>query len=124
MSLADEAYCYLTTIGRVSGRPHTIEIWFVLRGGTVYMLSGERDRSDWVKNLLSASDVELRIDDKQLRGHARVVTEPEEDSLNRHLLIEKYQSSYEGDLGNFERTALTIAVDFPPDCNFVESKNV
>ncbi len=27
-SLATENYCYLTTIGRVSGNPHEIEIWF------------------------------------------------------------------------------------------------
>src|SRR5690606_17915662 len=26
--LAAEPYCYLTTTGRVTGRPHTIEIWF------------------------------------------------------------------------------------------------
>jgi hypothetical protein len=27
-----EPFCYLTTVGRVSGRPHTIEIWFALDG--------------------------------------------------------------------------------------------
>jgi hypothetical protein len=29
---ASQAFCYLTTTGRVSGRPHTIEIWFARRG--------------------------------------------------------------------------------------------
>jgi hypothetical protein len=28
--LADEEFCYLTTTGRVTGRPHEIEIWFAL----------------------------------------------------------------------------------------------
>lgn len=28
--LADETFRYLTTTGRISGRPHTIEIWFAL----------------------------------------------------------------------------------------------
>ena len=50
--LAGESYCYLTTTGRVSGEPREIEIWFGLEGATLYMLSGGRDRSDWVKNLL------------------------------------------------------------------------
>jgi hypothetical protein len=45
-SLADEDFCYPTTIGRVSGRPHTIEIWFAIEGHTLYMLSGGRDLSD------------------------------------------------------------------------------
>ena len=27
-ALAGESYCYLTTRGRVTGQPHTIEIWF------------------------------------------------------------------------------------------------
>ena len=29
-ALAGETYCYLTTTGRVTGKPHTIEIWFAL----------------------------------------------------------------------------------------------
>ena len=48
-SLAGEAYCYLTTTGRVTGEPHTIEIWFGMPedGRAVYLLSGGGDRSDW-----------------------------------------------------------------------------
>jgi hypothetical protein len=49
---AKEDFCYLTTIGRVSGRSHTIEIWFALNERTLYMLSGGRDKSDWVKNAI------------------------------------------------------------------------
>lgn len=50
--LAGEDYCYLTTTGRVTGKPHEIEIWFGLIGNTCYLLSGGMDKSDWVKNLL------------------------------------------------------------------------
>jgi hypothetical protein len=49
--LSAESFCYLTTTGRVSGEPREIEIWFGLEGETLYMLSGGRERSDWVKNL-------------------------------------------------------------------------
>src|SRR5919198_4125925 len=45
---AELDYAYLTTTGRVTGRPHEIEIWFALHAGTVYVLSGGGDRSDWV----------------------------------------------------------------------------
>ena len=39
-AFAHEDFCYLTTTDRVSGRPHTIEIWYVLNGRTMYLLSG------------------------------------------------------------------------------------
>jgi hypothetical protein len=52
LSLSGEDYCYLTTKGRVSGRPHEIEIWFGVHGNTLYLLSGGGEESDWVKNLL------------------------------------------------------------------------
>ena len=42
---ADEEFCYLTTTGRRTGRPHTIEIWFAVDRGVVYMMAGGRERS-------------------------------------------------------------------------------
>jgi deazaflavin-dependent oxidoreductase (nitroreductase family) len=110
--LAGEQYCYLTTTGRVSGRPHEIEIWFGLSGRTLYMLSGGGERSDWVRNLLRKPAVTVRIASTPLRGAARVV-EPAttEDRRARRLLLRKYQPLYEGDLADWSRNALPVAVD-------------
>ena len=108
--LADEDFCYLTTAGRLTGRPHEIEIWFALDGGALYMLSGARDRSDWVKNLRETPNVTVRISDRTFDGLARVVDDGEEDALARRLLIEKYEKR-QGSLSNFRRTALPVAVD-------------
>ncbi len=109
-TLADEDFCYLTTTGRVTGRPHEIEIWFALDGHALYMLSGGRDRSDWAKNLQRSPEVTIRIADERFEGHARVVEVGEEDELARSLLIEKYEST-PGSLSNWRRTALPVAVD-------------
>ncbi len=109
-NLADEDFCYLTTVGRVTGRPHEIEIWFALEGRTLYMLSGGRDRSDWVKNLRRTPEVTVRIADERFEGRARVVEDPEEDALARRLLVEKYERT-PGRLANWRRTALPVAVD-------------
>jgi deazaflavin-dependent oxidoreductase (nitroreductase family) len=109
-ALADEDFCYLTTTGRVTGRPHTIEIWFSIDGQTLYMLSGGRDRSDWVKNLRRTPEVAVRIGGGSFEGHARVVEEAEEDALARQLLVEKYERR-PGSLSNWRRTALPVAVD-------------
>jgi deazaflavin-dependent oxidoreductase (nitroreductase family) len=109
-ALADEDFCYLTTTGRVTGRPHTIEIWFAIEDLTLYMLSGGRDRSDWVKNLQRTPEVTVRIGDERFEGRARVVEDTEEDELARRLLVEKYESR-PGSLSNWRRTALPVAVD-------------
>jgi len=109
--LGSESFCYLTTTGRVSGEPRTIEIWFALREATVYMLSGGRDRSDWVKNLRRNPAVSVRIKDLVFPGRARVVADPEEDALARQMLLEKYAPGYARDLTDWGRTALPIAVD-------------
>jgi deazaflavin-dependent oxidoreductase (nitroreductase family) len=108
--LAGEDFCYLTTTGRVTGNLHTIEIWFVLEGHTLYMLSGGRGSSDWVKNISRTPRVTVRIREYSFRGYGRVVEDPEEDALARKLLLEKYQRSSR-DLTNWGQTALPVAVD-------------
>ena len=109
--LAEEDYCYLTTTGRVTGRPHTIEIWFALDGSTLYMLSGGGARADWVKNATRTPEVSVRIRDTHFSGRARRVETPEEDALARRIVAGKYRPRYSGDLTSWGRTALPIAVD-------------
>ena len=109
-ALAEEDFCYLTTTGRVTGRPHEIEIWFAIEDRTLYMLSGGREHSDWVKNLQRNPRVTVRMGDQRFEGQARVVEEPEEEELARRLLVEKYES-VPGSLSNWRRTALPVAVD-------------
>jgi deazaflavin-dependent oxidoreductase (nitroreductase family) len=109
--LADEQYCYLTTSGRVSGRPHRIEIWFALDGGTLYLLSGGRDRSDWVKNLRKTPEVSIELGAGVFAGRARIIGNEAEDERARALVHDKYAKSYAGDLTRWRRSALPIAVD-------------
>jgi len=109
--LAEENFCYLTTTGRISGRPHTIEIWFALNEQTLYMLSGGRDKSDWVKNALHTPAVQLKINNSIFSGHARLVNDTEEDTLARKIVFEKYVSRSSDDLVDWSRTSLPIAVD-------------
>lgn len=109
---ADEEYCYLTTTGRVSGRPHEIEIWFALRGSTLYMLAGNHG-SDWVKNIQTTPDVTVRIRDRVYAGRGRVVDAgTEEDTRARTLVGPKYREWQPGQpLQGWTWTALAVAVD-------------
>ena len=98
---ANEQYCYLTTSGRVTGRAHRIEIWFALEGDTVYLLSGGRDRSDWVKNLRKTPEVTVELGRGLFSGRARVVDDAAEDERARALVHDKYAASYGGDLAGW-----------------------
>ncbi len=111
--LADGQYCYLTTTGRVSGLPREIEIWFGIAESKLYMLSGNRDRSNWVRNISKNPVVTVRIAGSNYSGTARVVEpETDEDAMARRLLFEKYQPDHDGDLTEWRGSALPIAVEF------------
>ena len=109
--LAGERYCYLTTTGRVSGRPREIEIWFHLEGRTLLMLAEGRGRAGWVRNLIADSAVSVRIGDQAFGGRARVIEDAEEEQIARRALPAKYEQSYSGDLTEWGETALPVAVD-------------
>lgn len=108
-AFAAEDFCYLTTTGRLTGRPHEVEIWFSLDGQTLYMLAGN-PHSDWVENLQKEPMVSVRIADKTYPGQARVVEDTKEDALARSLLVGKYEK-FPGRLSEWRRTALPVAVD-------------
>jgi deazaflavin-dependent oxidoreductase (nitroreductase family) len=110
--LASEEYCYLTTTGRVTGRPHEIEIWFGMNGNTIYLLSGGGNKSDWVKNFLKNPSVKVRIGNHTFAGTARIVSTEQEEMMARTLLADKYKErEADGSLSEWARTALPVAID-------------
>ena len=110
--LKQEDYCYLTTIGRITGNPHTIEIWFGLNDSTLYILSGGMDKSDWVKNLRKNSAVTVRIAKQIFNATARIVQDETEQMLARNLLADKYnERKANGSLSKWARTALVVGID-------------
>jgi deazaflavin-dependent oxidoreductase (nitroreductase family) len=113
--LANEDFAYLTTTGRRSGKQHTVEIWFALHDGRLYMLSGGGDRADWVKNLRKTSAVRVRIGTQSTTAKARIVRAgTKEDELARQLLDGKYQGWREGKrLSSWARGSLPVAFELP-----------
>lgn len=111
----DLDFGYLTTTGRTTGRSHEIEIWFALHDRTVYLLSGGRDRSHWVQNLLVAPEVTFRIGNVTRATTARVVEAgTDEDALARRLLVQKYTARDPDDLEQWGRTSLPVAIAWEP----------
>jgi hypothetical protein len=100
------------TTGRVTGKPHTVEIWFGMSGRTIYVLAGGRHDADFVKNAMRAPDVPVRFGKRKrvYQSRARVVRKRAEDALARRLLLEKYSPRYD-DLEGWGRDALPVAFD-------------
>lgn len=107
---ADEPYAYLTTTGRLTGQPHRIEIWFAVDDGRLLLLSGGRDRSDWLRNIQADPRVKVELGNETYQGLARVLeAETADDQRARELLVEKYR---EGDnLDDWGRTSLAVLIE-------------
>ena len=107
--LTAEDVCYLTTTGRVTGRPHRVEIWFALHRRTLYFLH-DGGIADWMKNMVHQPNVTVSIQEVVFTGKARLIEDQEEDALARQLLAEKYQTA-EDDLAQWLKDASSVAVD-------------
>ena len=84
--LARAPLVFLTTIGRTTGRPRTVELWFTYHQGFLYLL-GHAD-AHWVRNLTSNPRVTVEIDDTSFAGTASF------DDENRALAYRLFEAKY------------------------------
>jgi deazaflavin-dependent oxidoreductase (nitroreductase family) len=73
-------YLYLTTTGRLTGQPRQIEIWFTEHSGHFYLVA-ERESANWVRNIRSQPQVQVRIGDIEFNAIARIVHSGREPRL-------------------------------------------
>lgn len=78
---AEPQYLYLTTVGRLSGRPREIEIWFTRCGDCYYLVAEHRERAQWVQNLSVEPAVQVRVGGRTFAARARVVDAGAEPTL-------------------------------------------
>jgi deazaflavin-dependent oxidoreductase (nitroreductase family) len=112
--LADEDFAYLTTIGRKTGKPHRIEIWFAVAGRRLFLLSGGGDSADWVKNIRRNARVRIQVGSRTVAARARIARAGREDKQARELLDAKYMDWKAGrKLSSWARGATPVAIDLP-----------
>lgn len=80
-SFAASQVLYLTTTGRLSGQPRTIEIWFVYYQGRLYLNAERQYEAHWVRNLLRQPCVRIRLGEREFAGRARVLERYHDASL-------------------------------------------
>jgi deazaflavin-dependent oxidoreductase (nitroreductase family) len=110
-NFSDEDFCYLTTRGRVTGKPHVIEIWFVVHEGAAFLMSGGGERSDWVRNLMADDSVSLRIGGRTWTARAFLAKDMDDGPIRRKMAA-KYQGWEDGKpLSQWAVTALVVGIE-------------
>ena len=83
----------LTTTGRKSGQQRITPLQYEKIDGAYYLGAARGLKADWVRNIQSNPQVELRIGSKRVRGQAEIITDPArmadfiEIRLQRHPLM-------------------------------------
>ncbi len=96
---ADLDCCDMTTIGRRTGKPHEIEIWFGVIDDTMYLISGNGPTADWYRNALADSQVSVRLAGETHEGVARDVTDADERRRVGDLMKAKYPWDGDASIG-------------------------
>jgi deazaflavin-dependent oxidoreductase (nitroreductase family) len=91
--IEDQSTVEVTTVGRKSGAPRTVTIWFVHDQGRLYLQSGKDGKTDWYRNLLARPEATLRFAGLTVRGSARPVDDPGETERIHGLFRHKYLSA-------------------------------
>ena len=89
-ALKGKYVCRITTLGRKTGRPHTVTIWFVCGDDGVVYLGTLRMSRDWPKNVLANPQVELEIGGLRVQAEARLIADAAQRRRIDSMIAEKY----------------------------------
>jgi deazaflavin-dependent oxidoreductase (nitroreductase family) len=93
-ALAAARVLYLTTVGRRSGVPRTIEIWFVYHAGRVYLNAERGHAAQWVQNILHTPRVRVCLQGHTFTGQARVL-DRQHDAALWQAVVELSRQKYD-----------------------------
>lgn len=96
-------FLYLTTMGRITGNPHTIEIWYVEHGDCYYLCAEHREKSDWVQNIMIDESVSFYVAEREqdvlVREGMAIIIEGDEALVAE--LKQKFDAKYKWNKGLF-----------------------
>jgi deazaflavin-dependent oxidoreductase (nitroreductase family) len=82
-------FIHLTTKGRKTGRPHSVELWFAVSDSKVF-LSHEGKETDWMKNIKQNGEVSFEIGGEHFTGNGHYIENSDEARRCKVALYEKY----------------------------------
>jgi hypothetical protein len=109
--LKDRSTLRVTTIGRKTGKRHTVTTWFLIEGATVY-LATLRLKRDWPRNVMKNGHVELDIGGEVFKGRAKQITGAKRLEHVQALLSQKYWAAWLGSwFGMGPEGAFAVTID-------------
>ena len=88
----------ITVIGRKSGRPISIPVWFAFEGGELYLLPVQGSDTQWYKNVLKNPSIRIKAG----KPDADVKAVPLTDPAQVKSVMEKFRAKYgEGDFKKY-----------------------
>lgn len=90
--IARKGHTTLTHLGRKSGKPYQVTIWFTVDGDHINLQTMNMKRQ-WVANVLANPQVSLKIGNEVFAGTATPVTTPDEMQRVVALMKRKYPMS-------------------------------
>ncbi len=89
-ALNRESLLELTVVGRKTGTPRTVKIWFVATQDKIYVSSGRGSNSQWIKNLKQTPTVTCQIGSTRFQGIAVWLEEGQVRNTIFPLFFRKY----------------------------------
>lgn len=85
----------ITTLGRNTGKRHTVTVWFLVDGEKVYLATLQL-RRDWVRNVIKNGHAELNIRGQRFKGRATRIVGAKQLAHVNALLRQKYWAAWLG----------------------------
>jgi len=98
----------LTVTGRKSQREISRPVWFVYEDNSLYLLPLHGSDTNWYKNILHDSDVEIFVDGQQYNGESKAII----DSNKVKEIVNKFISKYGESEVNKYYTKFDVCVEF------------
>jgi hypothetical protein len=87
-----ERYCVFSTQGRVTGRRHSAELWFIPCEGGLYLMSGSGGLTQWCLNLQQEQQGVVRIAGRSWLARGAFLAT---DDPGRSVALEAFHDRYD-----------------------------
>ena len=114
-ALANDRVIDITTVGRQSGQPRRLEMWFHNVDGRIY-ITGMPGKRDWYANLVANPAFTFHLKESttaDLRAHARPITDLDERALVLTPILERLGRS--DNMEEWMADSPLVAVSFDED---------
>lgn len=101
----------ITVTGRNTGRQITIPVWFVTDRGKLYLVPVRGSDSDWYKNVVATSRLELTADGKRISATETPITDPG----RVQAIVSQFRQRYGADqvAAYYPKTDVAVEVNLP-----------